>query len=88
MTDEAMEDSGEVNLDQSSEDDDDVSARIISENKPSIDWMFILQHFCRICDAKATVACKKCDGDEYCLSCFQEFHKEIGEAHKPSRIAK
>jgi hypothetical protein len=44
--------------------------------------------FCRICDRKAVLSCKECDGDVFCAACFQEFHREIGEAHKPSKITK
>ncbi|CAG7837316.1 unnamed protein product [Allacma fusca] len=59
----------EINLDVSSEEEDLQDDQI-----------------CRICDARASLSCKECDGDVFCAGCFQEFHREIGEVHKPSKI--
>lgn len=48
-----------------------------------------LDNLCRICDERrATLKCKECDGDLFCIKCFKELHTELGEIHKPTILKK
>jgi len=61
----------------------DEPMHLSSEEDEDVD----VDSLCRICDDKrATMKCTECDDDIFCKKCFVEFHKELGEVHKPTTV--
>ncbi|PWN34048.1 uncharacterized protein FA14DRAFT_180681 [Meira miltonrushii] len=58
------------------------SAKIPKTADPTNDGIGNPDDWCCICNEDATVACKGCDDDLYCASCWHEGHDEMDEDEK------
>lgn len=58
------------------------SAKITKKTDPTDDGIGNPDDWCCICNEDATIACKGCDDDLYCASCWHEGHDEMDEDEK------